>query len=57
VIEKHMIEIGFLRREELAAIEMERGNRRSGCPRCGEAALVMQEGCAVCLSCGFSKCS
>jgi ribonucleoside-diphosphate reductase alpha chain len=57
VIEKHMIEIGFLRREELAAIEMERGNRRSGCPRCGEAALVMLEGCAVCLSCGFSKCS
>ncbi len=57
VIEKHMIEIGFLKREDIDRENMLRGERRSGCPRCGEAALVYQEGCSVCLSCGYSKCS
>jgi len=61
VIEKHMVETGFLKREDQA---VDRGlqiavgeQRRSSCPRCGEQALVFQEGCATCLSCGFSKCS
>jgi ribonucleoside-diphosphate reductase alpha chain len=27
------------------------------CPRCSMPALVHQEGCMVCLECGFSKCS
>jgi ribonucleoside-diphosphate reductase alpha chain len=61
VIERHMLETGFLKREErpaqlglaLAAADL----RRSGCPRCGEQALVFQEGCSTCLSCGYSKCS
>ena len=57
VIEKHMIEIGFLKREDLDRERNLNGERRSGCPRCGEAALVYQEGCSVCLSCGYSKCS
>ena len=61
VIEKHMLEIGFLKREDIdqgPSLALAVGDgRRSGCPRCGELALVYQEGCATCLSCGFSKCS
>ena len=26
------------------------------CPKCGSAGLVHQEGCDLCLSCGYSKC-
>jgi hypothetical protein len=26
------------------------------CPKCGEASLVRQEGCDVCVSCAYSKC-
>jgi ribonucleoside-diphosphate reductase alpha chain len=56
VIEQHMVDIGFITREALAASPVVAG-KRSSCPRCGEQALVFQEGCATCLSCGFSKCS
>jgi ribonucleoside-diphosphate reductase alpha chain len=55
VIEKHMVEIGFLKdplRERLAG-----DGTLSACPRCGERAVVFQEGCATCQNCGFSKCS
>ena len=59
VIERHMIDTGFLKAagrspNSLAAVEQQTG---LACPRCGEAALVFQEGCATCLSCGYSKCS
>jgi len=59
VIEKHMIEIGFLRRESSSrGLSLAVGDqRRSSCPRCGEQAVAYQEGCATCLACGFSKCS
>ena len=57
VIEKHMIEIDFLRPHEKPAEALSAGTKKSSCPRCGELALVFQEGCATCLSCGFSKCS
>ncbi len=61
VIEKHMVDTGFLKREDQArgvGLQIAVGEaRRSSCPRCGEQALVFQEGCAICLSCGFSKCS
>ena len=30
--------------------------RRDICPGCGNASLVFEEGCAKCISCGFSKC-
>ncbi|HLF21552.1 MAG TPA: ribonucleoside-diphosphate reductase, adenosylcobalamin-dependent, partial [Aestuariivirga sp.] len=61
VIERHMIETGFLRREERdkgvsLALAVGEG-RRASCPRCGEQALTYQEGCATCLACGYSKCS
>ncbi len=26
------------------------------CPQCGAAALTHQEGCDVCLNCGYSRC-
>ena len=59
IIERHMIEIGFLgrEREQRPSVGETGGARRSSCPRCGEQALVFQEGCATCLSCGFSRCS
>ncbi len=59
IIERHMIETGFLNpdRQQRDQIPDAEGTRRSTCPRCGEQALVFQEGCATCLSCGFSKCS
>ncbi|HEY5597221.1 MAG TPA: adenosylcobalamin-dependent ribonucleoside-diphosphate reductase, partial [Kiloniellales bacterium] len=61
VIERHMIETGFLKREERdkgvsLALAVGEG-RRASCPRCGEQALTYQEGCATCLACGYSKCS
>ena len=67
VIEKHMLEIGFLTRPSLAsssggamdtspfAIPAE-GARARFCPRCGDASFVKLEGCDSCLSCGYSKC-
>jgi ribonucleoside-diphosphate reductase alpha chain len=61
VIERHMIEIGFLgqRGPSLtpeAHIPAE-GARARFCPRCGDASFVKLEGCDSCLSCGYSKCS
>jgi len=64
VIERHMIEIGFLpEREEGSLSERRIGLRRAvgaelvrQCPKCGTAGLTRQEGCDVCISCGYSKC-
>ncbi len=64
VIEKHMIDIGFIGSEADDGAEAPRlalaageSSRLRGCPRCGEASLVRQEGCDTCVSCGYSKCS
>jgi ribonucleoside-diphosphate reductase alpha chain len=59
VIERHMIETGFLDQdsEKRFAVVEKDGERRLSCPRCGGQSLMFQEGCATCLSCGFSKCS
>ena len=59
VIERHMLETGFLDPDEgrrFSVVERN-GERRVTCPRCGGQSLMFQEGCATCLSCGFSKCS
>jgi ribonucleoside-diphosphate reductase alpha chain len=71
VIERHMIEIGFLpvRSERIAMsaqkiaaggalISDQRSliSRMSQCPKCGEAALIRIEGCDQCTSCDYSKC-
>ncbi|MDG2243251.1 MAG: adenosylcobalamin-dependent ribonucleoside-diphosphate reductase [Rhodospirillaceae bacterium] len=71
VIEKHMISIGFLApgkksvgsndTEEPANVVRldtpKRDKRFRACPKCGTYALLRQEGCDSCTSCGFSKCS
>ncbi len=63
VIERHMVEIGFLgmRSQGVAPIALAERMPREGapahfCPRCGEASFVKMEGCDSCLSCGYSKC-
>jgi ribonucleoside-diphosphate reductase alpha chain len=61
VIERHMIDIGFLGQRGPsilpdANIPVE-GVRARFCPRCGDASFVKLEGCDTCLSCGYSKCS
>ena len=68
VIERHMIDIGFL---QGAAESVEEREARIGtagssaspptkrpqqCPKCGGASLVRQEGCELCTSCGYSTC-
>jgi len=66
VIARHLVEIGFMAEE----VEEERPLAQVGtagvastarsalatCPGCGAAALVRQEGCSQCTSCGQGKC-
>ncbi len=66
VIEQHLIDIGFIKREQDFSTKAERmklavgdngdlPNMRS-CPKCGAPTLIRQEGCDTCISCGHSKC-
>jgi ribonucleoside-diphosphate reductase alpha chain len=59
IIERHMVDTGFLKADArpVLALAVNDETRAAQCPRCGEAALVFQEGCSTCLSCGYSKCS
>src|SRR5215207_1861389 len=64
IIEKHMIDTGFLKASEAearfrprAAITATGEQLGRYCPKCGEMTLIFQEGCDSCLSCGYSKCS
>ena len=57
IIERHMMEIGFLRPEESIGRPVQGKASGTACPRCGNQSLMFQEGCATCLSCGYSKCS
>jgi ribonucleoside-diphosphate reductase alpha chain len=64
IIEKHMIDTGFLKPAEAearfsrrAAITATGEQLGRACPKCGEMTLIFQEGCDSCLSCGYSKCS
>ena len=76
VIERHLIEIGFLSTADTPLIEeavqkrlkLAAGQREpvagsqdmppklGQCPNCGAAALNHQEGCDICLNCGYSRC-
>jgi len=72
VIERHMIEIGFLpaRQQRTAmtdqkvaaagdALLTDQRSRPVGlaqCPKCGQAALIRIEGCDQCTNCDYSKC-
>jgi ribonucleoside-diphosphate reductase alpha chain len=64
VIERHMMEIGFLGQRLHGLSDLPdahnipaEGVRARFCPRCGDASFVKLEGCDSCLSCGYSKCS
>jgi ribonucleoside-diphosphate reductase alpha chain len=68
IIERHMIDIGFMKpAEQGGSQEAERlqlalpaGSGAPAplrqCPKCGQAAIIHQEGCARCLACDYSKC-
>jgi ribonucleoside-diphosphate reductase alpha chain len=66
VIERHMIDIGFLpdpkaAREPPEAREARKvvnlgGSRMRYCPKCNQPSLIRSEGCDTCTSCGYSKC-
>jgi ribonucleoside-diphosphate reductase alpha chain len=76
VIERHLIEIGFLAADDApgiaeaveARLKLAAGAREPAdgpgapaakmgqCPNCGAAALTHQEGCDICLNCGYSRC-
>ena len=69
VIEKHLIEIGFIadpardlpheeRRKIVVGDDREVGDPRlASCPKCNAPALTRQEGCDTCINCGYSRCS
>jgi ribonucleoside-diphosphate reductase alpha chain len=65
VIERHMIETGFLVRLDTPADHVSHGPAQSAsptghvgplCPRCSQPGLVKEEGCLSCMHCGWSKC-
>jgi ribonucleoside-diphosphate reductase alpha chain len=64
IIERHLVEIGFLPKPNRAnssgparQVAVAGDTPRLGqCPRCGQASLLHQEGCAQCNNCGYSKC-
>ena len=66
VIERHMQAIGFFATaaddDQPDDIDQRKVINLSGaklrhCPKCGQPALLRQEGCDTCTSCGYSKCS
>jgi ribonucleoside-diphosphate reductase alpha chain len=65
VIEQHMIDIGFLPdRRNIAGEKAQQALRQAvgaapprQCQRCGQAAVVHQEGCDICTACGHSTCA
>jgi ribonucleoside-diphosphate reductase alpha chain len=71
VIERHMIEIGFLPAKERSQMVRTAqvvnltpptapgalaGPRLRQCPKCGQAALIRSENCDQCTNCDYSKC-
>ena len=64
VIERHMVEIGFLAGEgqglksdpQIEAMRVGERPRGPACPNCGQFAMQMIEGCMTCAECGHSKC-
>lgn len=64
VIERHMIEIGFIEGEGMGlksdpqyeAIAVGERPKGPACPNCGQYAMQMIEGCMTCQDCGHSKC-
>jgi ribonucleoside-diphosphate reductase alpha chain len=63
VIEQHMIDIGFIAdpKREIEPLRkvanLPEGRRLPSCPKCSQPSIIRQEGCDLCTSCGYSKCS
>ncbi|OAI28089.1 ribonucleotide reductase [Methylosinus sp. R-45379] len=62
IIERHMIDIGFLAPSEaiVAHASYERPPARAldaVCPKCSQPSLIKNDGCLTCRHCGWSKCS
>ncbi len=63
VIEQHMIDIGFIAdpKREIEplrkVVNLPEGRRLPSCPKCSQPSIIRQEGCDLCTSCGYSKCS
>ena len=60
VIERHMVETGFLARDvPVAAVKpgmVAMPQLGPLCPKCSQPGLVREAGCLSCLNCGWSKC-
>jgi ribonucleoside-diphosphate reductase alpha chain len=64
IIERHMLETGFLQRDEgFSAAPSSRAEALKApialgplCPKCSQPGLVREAGCLSCLHCGWSKC-
>lgn len=63
VIERHLVEIGFIEGEGMGLktdphgeVTMQAPSRGKSCESCGQYQLQMIEGCMTCANCGFSKC-
>mgnify|MGYP000350867041 FL=1 len=64
VLERHMVQIGFLAGEGLGlktdptaqVVGLENAPRGPACPACGSHDMRMIEGCMTCAACGHSKC-
>ncbi|MEM9060935.1 MAG: adenosylcobalamin-dependent ribonucleoside-diphosphate reductase [Pseudomonadota bacterium] len=63
VIERHLIEIGFiagegmgLSEDPIAEAKVVGGVAPTTCPSCGGFNLQMRDGCETCMDCGHSKC-
>jgi ribonucleoside-diphosphate reductase alpha chain len=57
IIERHMIDIGFLAPEAASEMKIVPEGAGATCPRCGHPTLHHSEGCLACLDCGYSKCA
>jgi len=67
VIERHMVDIGFLQptggpeieasaERKVVGLPSPTGTRPRQCMKCGQPSLIRQEGCDLCTSCGYSRC-
>jgi ribonucleoside-diphosphate reductase alpha chain len=66
VIERHMVDIGFLQppggeleiqaERKVVGLPSPGAARPRQCVKCGQPSLIRQEGCDLCTSCGYSRC-
>jgi len=60
VIEEHLVAIGFMKMGSALKVDPEAvvsvQPRGPACPKCGQYAMRMAEGCMTCTECGHSKC-